>query len=97
MFRGSYLATVDEKGRVKIPAAFLEPLREHGSKLFVTSDNGETHAASHVPRVPAVSERVHQISGCETAAVLDRQALSDAATRVRGREEDPNDRRSCRA
>ncbi len=41
MFRGSYLARVDEKGRVKIPAAFLEPLREQGSKFFVTSENGD--------------------------------------------------------
>jgi MraZ protein len=32
---------VDEKGRVKIPAAFLEMLREHGNKFYVTSENGD--------------------------------------------------------
>jgi MraZ protein len=41
MLRGNYPARVDEKGRVKIPAAFLESLREHGSQFFVTSENGD--------------------------------------------------------
>lgn len=41
MLRGNYLAKVDEKGRVKIPAAFLESLREFGNKFFVTSENGD--------------------------------------------------------
>jgi MraZ protein len=41
MLRGSYLATVDEKGRVKIPADFLEPLRKAGKKFYVTSASGD--------------------------------------------------------
>jgi MraZ protein len=41
MLRGNHLATVDEKGRVKIPAAFLESLRELGNRFFVTSENGD--------------------------------------------------------
>ncbi len=41
MLRGNHLATVDEKGRLKIPAAFLESLREQGNRFFVTSDNGD--------------------------------------------------------
>lgn len=41
MLRGSYLATVDEKGRLKIPADFLAQLRKGGSKFFVTSETGE--------------------------------------------------------
>jgi MraZ protein len=41
MLRGNHLATVDEKGRLKIPAAFLESLREYGSRFFVTSENGD--------------------------------------------------------
>ena len=41
MLRGSYLATVDEKGRVKIPSDFLSALRKAGSKFYVTSDTGE--------------------------------------------------------
>jgi MraZ protein len=39
--RGNYQARVDEKGRVKIPAAFLEELREFGNKFYVTSENGD--------------------------------------------------------
>lgn len=41
MLRGSHLATVDEKGRVKIPADFLAELRKFGTKFYVTSDTGE--------------------------------------------------------
>ncbi len=41
MLRGNYLAKVDDKGRVKIPAAFLDSLREYGNKFYVTSENGD--------------------------------------------------------
>jgi MraZ protein len=41
MLLGNYQARVDEKGRLKIPAAFLEELREHGDQFFVTSENGD--------------------------------------------------------
>jgi len=41
MLRGNHLATVDEKGRLKIPAVFLESLRELGNRFFVTSENGD--------------------------------------------------------
>ena len=41
MLRGNYLATVDEKGRVKIPSDFWAELRKAGSKFYVTSDTGE--------------------------------------------------------
>ncbi len=41
MLRGNYPAKVDEKGRLKIPAAFLESLREHGPQFYVTSENGD--------------------------------------------------------
>ena len=41
MLRGNYPAKVDDKGRVKIPAAFLEALREYGNKFYVTSENGD--------------------------------------------------------
>ena len=40
--RGNYPAKVDEKGRLKIPAAFLEALKEYGSQFYVTSPTGET-------------------------------------------------------
>lgn len=41
MLRGNYPATVDEKGRLKIPASFLVELRKYGGKFYVTSENGD--------------------------------------------------------
>lgn len=41
MLRGSHLATVDEKGRMKVPADFLAELRRLGTKFYVTSENGD--------------------------------------------------------
>lgn len=40
--RGNYPAKVDEKGRLKIPAPFLEGLREYGSQFYITSPTGES-------------------------------------------------------
>ncbi|MGC8763377.1 MAG: division/cell wall cluster transcriptional repressor MraZ [Acidobacteriota bacterium] len=38
MFRGSAAAKIDEKGRLKIPSKFREPLRQrYGSQVFITS------------------------------------------------------------
>jgi MraZ protein len=42
MLRGNYPATVDEKGRLKIPAAFLEALKDYGSQFYITSTSGES-------------------------------------------------------
>ncbi len=41
MLRGNYPATVDEKGRLKIPVDFLATLRKYGGKFYVTSENGD--------------------------------------------------------
>jgi len=41
MLRGNHPATVDAKGRLKIPAAFLSDLRELGEKFYVTSEKGD--------------------------------------------------------
>jgi MraZ protein len=41
MLRGRYPATVDDKGRVKIPADFLTELRRLGKKFYVTSVTGD--------------------------------------------------------
>ncbi|MGA8075090.1 MAG: hypothetical protein WB995_16570 [Candidatus Acidiferrales bacterium] len=40
MLRGNHPATVDAKGRLKIPRAFLRELREMGEKFYVTSEGG---------------------------------------------------------
>ena len=42
MFRGSAQATVDDKGRLKIPTDFRRQLEERwGSEVFITSPSGE--------------------------------------------------------
>ena len=40
--RGNSQAKVDEKGRLKIPAVFLEGLRQFGNQFYITSVTGET-------------------------------------------------------
>jgi transcriptional regulator MraZ len=40
--RGNCPAKVDEKGRLKIPAVFLEELKEYGNQFYITSSTGET-------------------------------------------------------
>ena len=40
MLRGNHPATVDAKGRLKIPAAFLPELRKLGEDYYVTSEDG---------------------------------------------------------
>ena len=40
--RGNSPTKVDEKGRLKIPASFLEELREFGNQFYITSTTGET-------------------------------------------------------
>ena len=42
MLRGNNPAKVDEKGRLKIPAAFLEELKGYGDQFYVTSETGDT-------------------------------------------------------
>ncbi len=41
MLRGNHPATIDAKGRLKIPAAFLAALKESGEEFFVTSERGD--------------------------------------------------------
>jgi MraZ protein len=40
--RGNCPAKVDEKGRLKVPAIFLEALTEFGNQFYITSPTGES-------------------------------------------------------
>jgi MraZ protein len=40
--RGNCPAKVDEKGRLKIPAVFLDALKEYGNQFYITSPTGES-------------------------------------------------------
>jgi MraZ protein len=39
--RGNCPAKVDDKGRLKVPAVFLEGLKEYGTQFYITSITGE--------------------------------------------------------
>lgn len=64
MLRGSYPARVDEKGRLKIPVAFLQQLREEGSSkdFFVTSHNGQFVRIYPLEEWSRIEERLAQVS-----------------------------------
>ena len=40
VFRGNHPATVDAQGRLKVPAAFLDALKQFGTQVFITSLDG---------------------------------------------------------
>jgi transcriptional regulator MraZ len=40
--RGNSPTKVDEKGRLKIPASFLEDLKEYGNLFYITSTTGDS-------------------------------------------------------
>jgi MraZ protein len=41
-FRGSYIAKIDDRGRVKIPAQYLSALEQgFGKEVYLTSINGD--------------------------------------------------------
>ncbi|HKZ52471.1 MAG TPA: hypothetical protein VJ085_04230 [Candidatus Acidoferrales bacterium] len=63
MLRGSYPARVDEKGRLKIPAAFLQQLREGDSgEFFVTSHNGQFVRVYPLGEWNRIEERLARVS-----------------------------------
>lgn len=63
MLRGNYPAKVDSKGRLKIPSAFLETLREFGSEFFVTSENGDRARVYPMKVWREIEEKLARISG----------------------------------
>jgi MraZ protein len=40
--RGNSPANVDEKGRLKIPAVYLDEIKEFGNQFYITSKRGES-------------------------------------------------------
>ncbi len=44
--RGNCQAKVDEKGRLKIPAMFLDALKEYGNQFYITSTTGEPRGST---------------------------------------------------
>lgn len=63
--RGNYLATVDEKGRVKIPADFLAELRKQGAKFYVTSAKGDHARVYPMKEWEAIEKKLAKRSSYE--------------------------------
>jgi MraZ protein len=63
MLRGNSPAKVDEKGRVKIPAVYLDTLKEWGDKFYVTSENGDRAYIYPMKVWNGIEEKLSKLSG----------------------------------
>jgi MraZ protein len=63
MLRGNSPAKVDDKGRVKIPAVFLDSLKEWGDKFYVTSENGDRAFIYPMKVWNEIEDRLAKLSG----------------------------------
>ncbi len=62
MLRGNFSAKIDDKGRLKIPAAFRVPIEEkYGIALFVTSLTGESVRIYPMPVWAGIEEKLARI------------------------------------
>ena len=73
MFRGSQIARVDEKGRMKVPADFKRVLDEHDIKtFFITSYDGERAEIFPMPEWERIEAEMENLpSGPEKTRFLD--------------------------
>jgi MraZ protein len=63
MLRGNSPAKVDEKGRVKIPAIYLDTLKEWGDRFYVTSENGDRAYIYPMKVWNQIEEKLAKLSG----------------------------------
>lgn len=98
MLRGNFSAKIDDKGRLKIPAAFRGPIAEkYGESLFVTSVTGqsvqiypmpvwielEERAARIPPSHPSRNRFFDRVNFFGQPAEIDRQGRVSVHTRLR--------------
>lgn len=77
MLRGSALAKIDEKGRLKLPAAFrssIEP--KYGSEYFVTSLRGESVRIYPMEVWTRIEERISQGSSLNPSVMRFKSAVN---------------------
>jgi MraZ protein len=60
--RGNSQAKVDEKGRLKIPAVYLEGLKPYGNQFYITSVSGETAFIYPMQVWVAIEEKLGKVS-----------------------------------
>jgi MraZ protein len=59
--RGNCRAKVDEKGRLKIPAVFLESLKEYGTQFYITSTAGESARIYPMKVWSAIEDKLEKV------------------------------------
>jgi MraZ protein len=68
VFRGSYTAKIDEKGRLKIPNAFRALVDDqHGTGLYLTSVEGDSVRVYPMAEWMAVEERLSRMPSSHPA------------------------------
>jgi len=60
--RGNYPAKVDEKGRLKIPAVYLEQLKQFGNQFYITSPTGDSARIYAMSVWQASEEKLAKVS-----------------------------------
>ncbi len=68
MLIGSHTAKIDDKGRLKLPAAYRSQIEEqHGTALFITSIHGDCARLYPLPVWLALLERLARIPSADKA------------------------------
>ncbi|HXF05859.1 MAG TPA: division/cell wall cluster transcriptional repressor MraZ [Blastocatellia bacterium] len=66
MLRGNYTTKVDEKGRIKIPAAFRDYIqKKYGPEFFITSINGDHVRLYPLPEWEKIEQSLAQLPEME--------------------------------
>jgi MraZ protein len=60
--RGNNPAKVDEKGRLKIPAVFLDQLKALGNQFYITSPTGDSVRIYPISVWQAIEEKLSRVS-----------------------------------
>jgi MraZ protein len=91
MFRGSAVATIDEKGRLKVPTDFRRALEERfGPEFFITSVSGDQALVYPVPVWEEIESRLQALPATdrvkerylERVSYFGQQARLDAQGRL---------------
>ena len=91
MFRGSAVATIDEKGRLKVPTDFRRALEERfGPEFFITSISGDQALIYPVPVWEEIESRLAALPATdrikerylERVSYFGQQARLDAQGRI---------------
>lgn len=77
MLRGSALAKVDEKGRLKVPASFRASMEsKFGAEFFVTSLRGDSVRIYPLEVWTRVEERIARVSSMNPAVIRFKNAVN---------------------